>query len=194
VEIIAWAEQRAVAWTNIASVVARDDIRLELGPQADVTGTIRDEAGKPQAKATVQVWGITSERRQLSDFFDGEKELNLGRSEFSLAADTDAEGRFQISHLPVEQRVILAVVSPTLVRQTLLIDTAAKPAATKIRFRNGGQELKPVSKLPLEVSVKRQRALVVKVTDHAGQAVVDGTVQGMGGTPQRFAMGEPVND
>ena len=59
------------------------------------------------AGVRVAVFGATRATADADTFFRQPGDLNLARSEVSLAATTDAEGRFTLRHLPPDYRFLV---------------------------------------------------------------------------------------
>jgi hypothetical protein len=180
VEVIAWSQGKAVAWKDLTRDLVRgtsdQPVSLVLHPEADVTGVVRNEAGKPLGQADVRLYGLSPGPGHLSSFLDRPGDLNLISSELVFGAASDAEGKFQLSHVPAEHRVVLRARAAEGERTTFVMDTSAKPGAATIQFQGEREEPRPLLRSPVELPLKSQRSIEVQVVDHEGKPVTSGAV------------------
>lgn len=176
-EVVAWAEGRGTSWVELDGLRIDEPLRLVLGPAAKVDGVVRDKAGRGVPGVEVGVFGLTRGSRELHGTFNQPGDLNLSRSELSIAAKTDAEGRFSLPHLPLDRRAVVAFACPGWARHSLWLDTGDRKDLKKIRSVSGEEKPEPVFRSPLRVTLERQRSLRVKVEDDAGRPVGRGHLE-----------------
>ncbi|MFO0808338.1 MAG: carboxypeptidase regulatory-like domain-containing protein [Gemmataceae bacterium] len=188
-ELLAWADGRALAWTDVKGLTNAERVRLALPAESPVTGVVRDATGKGVPGARVHVSGATRATADADAFMQQPGDVNFVSSEVTAwDATTDAAGRFALHHLPPDYRFHVGIRGDGLAWKSAYIDTAATAGATEMRVSGGGGGTYPVLRSPLSVDLKPQRFVTVKVLDHAGRPVTDGGVQAI--DSQRHGAGQ----
>jgi hypothetical protein len=178
-EIVAWAQDRALAWTDVTELSSSPAATLVLGPEADLHGILKDAAGNGIPQVRVSVTGITPATRSIDHFFRSPGDTNPFMSEIEPATFTDQEGRFVLRHLPKNYRLAMVLDHAAFARELLVVDTGNDRGLSEISVGESGvtNPMKwPMKRLPLEMSLRRGPSALVKVTDSAGKPVTSGTV------------------
>jgi hypothetical protein len=176
-ELIAWADGRGLAWTDVRQLRTEQPVRLVLSPEAPMTGVVQDAAGKPVAGARLTVWGFSRATSNLDRLFHGPGDLGLSLSQLPLETTSGPDGRFTLAHLPPGCRVSALCESRGHRRQPLILETGDDPGLTEIRYGEYDKTVHKVLRSPVKLVLEPERHVLVRVVDHAGQSVAEGAVQ-----------------
>ncbi|MEM9658866.1 MAG: M56 family metallopeptidase, partial [Planctomycetota bacterium] len=95
--VLAWAEGAGLQWKPVTSFYSADiDFRLE--EEAEVSGLIVDENGKPVGDGELSAFGFTRGIHDLSAYFDDPGDLSTIRSEVRFVAPI-SDARFALAHM-----------------------------------------------------------------------------------------------
>src|SRR5262249_41945216 len=109
-------------------------------------------------------------------------------SEIALQATTDAEGKFDLHHLPSDHRVVFGCRHATIVWQSVLLDTGNHTDIDEITFQGGRQNKSKLRRSPIDITAEIQPSLAIKVTNSQGQPVEGGAITAI--TEKRYSAGE----
>ncbi|HVU88480.1 MAG TPA: carboxypeptidase regulatory-like domain-containing protein [Pirellulales bacterium] len=175
VEVIAWSSGRGFAWRDVDPDRPEQEIRLTLAPEAKVEGTVRDADGKPLAGAKVAVTAATRATGAYNAVFRSAGDLNLTLSDVSFRTESDADGHFELAHLPAGYRLVTSVERIGAARDSFFIDTSGDKEIRELKAENGPRETVRVLRAPLDVVLKPQRYVTIRVT-RDGAPVTSGGV------------------
>lgn len=179
VELLAWAEDRALAFTDLNPSALSGEVRMTLRPEAEVIGIVKNAAGNGIPNVPEVLTGITPSTGDYSSMFDDPGDLNLVLSELALplSAITDATGGFRLRHVPRDRRVRLMIRVPGYKYETLFVNTSANEVVQQMKSRNSSRGNWVVKKSPVDVVLEPARNVIVRVVDCQGRLVPHGAVQ-----------------
>ncbi len=126
-DIVVKADGRALAWHHLADPAEPAPLKLTLLPESKVTGRLVDDQGNPIVKARVTAEEIAPLGSPMRSDVSQPDRLDLGMSQVAPTAETDAEGRFQITGLPPSMRITLVARHDDFVRKPIFIATTDQP-------------------------------------------------------------------
>jgi protocatechuate 3,4-dioxygenase beta subunit len=176
-EVLAWADGLAITWTDVKRLTGNEPVRLVLVPEARVTGLVRDKNGKGIAHGHIVVFGASRAAGEADGSLRQPGDLNVTRSEVSLDAATDGDGRIRFHHLPPDYRIGVEFAHPGMARQIVYVDTGNHRELTEVRGRGPAKVVYPVLHPPLNIVLEPTRSLTIRVVDETGQPVRQGGVE-----------------
>jgi hypothetical protein len=173
VEVLTWADGMGLAWYPLDGLTRTEPVQLKLAPEAKVSGVVRGPDGRGLPDVRVSFLSATRGTGEWRlDGAEPPRDLDLFLSAVSISATTDAEGRFDLHHVPAEHRASVAFEGNGVGRNFRFVETRAAMKDKEVPSFRGDPT--PVLRSPIALELKPQRAIRIKVTDHLGQPVTDG--------------------
>lgn len=192
IELIAFAEKKGVKWTELDSFQTAG-IELRLERQAELAGVVSDSEGKPVADASLSVAGLSAGKSDLDAFLGDPGDLSL-YSELGFGATTDADGKFELAHMPRDYRLMVRCQGPSGEWGSMLVDTAEHEFQTlTIRNLGKGGKAYEVHRNPLRLQTEQRPWIEVRVVDHRGEPVRGGSI-GASDASRRYGGRADVDD
>lgn len=106
-DVVVVGEGYGMGWGHLRSAEDKAPVTLKLPEEAKLTGRLVDDQGRPIAGAEVRLHELAGLGSRIRDFSGPADRLDLGWSQLTPRAHTNAKGRFAIGGLPPEMRAIL---------------------------------------------------------------------------------------
>ncbi len=101
--------------------------------------------------------------------------MNLALSDVSFSAESDADGRFELANLPADYRLSMSVERVGAAREYFFVDTSSSKQLSEMTAENARREAVRVLHSPLDIVLKPQRFVTIRVT-RDGAPVTSGGV------------------
>ena len=114
-DLVALADGFALGWVHIDAAKRDIDITVQLQPSKAIRGRLIDANDNPIAGCIVQVGTVDAPGSDWQTDFSDPMRFDLWRSQLAPQATTDAEGNFELTGLPANQRITLVAQHPDFV-------------------------------------------------------------------------------
>ena len=147
-DVVALADGFALGWVHRSDGKTERDWTIQLHEAKTIRGRLVDSDDKPVAGCIVQVGTVDAPGSDWHTDFSDPMRLDLWRSQLAPQATTDADGHFELTGLPANQRITLVAQHPDFVHHYFYVRTTEEPQADveQASVRDGVQttEQRPV--------------------------------------------------
>jgi len=126
-DVVVVADGHGIAWRHLGSAEEKTALTLALPAEAKLTGRLVDAQGRPVVGVEVRLHELAGLESRIRDFSGPPDRLDLGWSQLTPRAQTDAEGRFAIGGLPPEMRATLVAEHEQYAREGIYAATTDQP-------------------------------------------------------------------
>jgi beta-lactamase regulating signal transducer with metallopeptidase domain/protocatechuate 3,4-dioxygenase beta subunit len=166
---------KALAWEPVQSYQDPEK-KIRLSPEADITGIVVDDSGKPVENAELTVHAFTHRKNYVNEDFDDAGDLNLSWSDIRIGTTTN-NGKFRIPNLPQNYRIAVICTGDNGGRSYFYIDTDLGDNETiRYQFPSSRSEV-TVHRNPLTVSLTPRARAKILVHNQNGRPVTGGIIE-----------------
>jgi hypothetical protein len=127
-DLIAFADGHGFAFAHLGQTEAdRADVTLTLPPAKTISGRLTDASGAPIASCKVEIADLAPPTAQESRGLNDPEYLSLYYSALAPSTTTNADGRFDITGLPANQRFAVILTEPRFAREYIHVATTDQP-------------------------------------------------------------------
>jgi RNA polymerase sigma factor (sigma-70 family) len=159
-DVVAVAPGRGLAWQHLTPRWQTQPLTLTLPAEGRIRGRLLSPGGRPVAGARVRALDVAPlQHGPVTQFTVDDDVLNLHDSQVTLAATSDAAGRFVLAGLPARMRFTLGLGADGYVGQTVLAATADEPQPNVVGLTAFGRPVEPVHSGAWELTLERTHRL-----------------------------------